>query len=68
MEHILNLGNIRRWVVSFTLQSLYPGAHWVGSWVGPKVDLDFVAKRKIMPCRESNPGRPSRSIITRYTD
>jgi hypothetical protein len=31
-----------------------------GGWVGPRVGLDAV-KRKILHCRESNPGRPARS-------
>jgi hypothetical protein len=29
--------------------------------VGPRVGLDDVEKRKIVHCRESNPGRPARS-------
>jgi hypothetical protein len=29
--------------------------------VGPSVGLDVVGKRKILHCRESNPGRPARS-------
>jgi len=24
-----------------------PGIHWVGDWMGPRVGLDAVAKRKI---------------------
>jgi hypothetical protein len=31
--------------------------------VGPRADLDAVAKRRIMPCRESNPGHPVRSTV-----
>jgi hypothetical protein len=38
--------------------------HWIRGWVGPRVGLDAVEKRKILHCRESNPGRPTR----RYTD
>jgi hypothetical protein len=35
-----------------------PGTHWMGGWVGPRVDLDAVEKRKISyPYRESNFGR-----------
>jgi hypothetical protein len=37
------------------------GTHWIGGWVGPRVRLDAVEKRKILHCRESNPGRPARS-------
>jgi hypothetical protein len=67
---ILDLGTRWRWVVSFTPRPLYlpgeraPGTHWIGGWVGPKVGVDTVEKRKISHCRESNPGRPAR----RYTD
>jgi hypothetical protein len=35
------------------------GTHWIG-WVGLRAGLDAVKKRKIMHCRESNPGRPAR--------
>jgi hypothetical protein len=45
--------------------ALPPGTHWIGSWVGPRAHLDAVAKRRIpCPCRESNPGRPARSLVT----
>jgi hypothetical protein len=62
---ILNLGTRWRRIVSVTPRPLYPGernpgTHWIGGWVGSKVGLDAVEKRKISyPCRESNPGRPS---------
>jgi len=37
--------------------------------VGPKVGLEAVAKGKIpCPCRKSNPGRPSRRLVTILTD
>jgi hypothetical protein len=33
--------------------------------VDPRTFLEAVAKRKIsLPCRESNPGRPARSLVT----
>jgi hypothetical protein len=40
-------------VVSFTPQPRYPGErapgnHWIGVWVGPRVDLDGVEKRKFL--------------------
>jgi hypothetical protein len=41
-----------------------PGTHWIWGWVGPRVGLDTAEKRKIIPRRESNPGRLAR----RYTD
>jgi hypothetical protein len=62
--HILDLGTRWRWVVSFTLRPLYPrerapDTHWTGGWVGPRVVLDTVVKRKIpSPHRESNPRTP----------
>jgi len=38
------------------------GAHWMGSWVGRRADLDAMEKRKIPSLhRESNPDRPSRT-------
>jgi hypothetical protein len=43
-----------------------PGTHCTGGWVGPRVGLDKVEKRiKYFQCpyRESNPGRPSRSLF-----
>jgi len=41
------------------------GTHRIGGWVGPKADLDGVAKRK-NPCpyRESKAGCPARSLVT----
>jgi hypothetical protein len=48
----------------FTPAEIALGAHWIGGWVGPEVGLDAVEERKILPCRESNPGRPARC----YTD
>jgi hypothetical protein len=37
--------------------------------VGSSARLDAVAKRKIpRPCRESNPGRPARSLVTILTE
>jgi hypothetical protein len=39
-----------------------PGTRWIEVRVGPRADFDAVEKREISrPCRESNPGRPSRS-------
>jgi hypothetical protein len=41
-----------------------PGTHWIGGWVGPRVVLDAVVKRKIPSLlRESNPRTP---IVQRY--
>jgi hypothetical protein len=44
-----------------------PGTHWIGGWVGPRIDLDDVEKRKFLTL----PGlklRPVQSIGCRYTD
>jgi hypothetical protein len=38
------------------------GTHWIGGWVGPRVGLDAVEKRKIVHYRESNPGSSSLSL------
>jgi hypothetical protein len=38
-----------------------PGTDWIGCWVGARAVLDDVEKRKILHCRESNPGHPARS-------
>jgi hypothetical protein len=47
----------------------YVGTHWIGRWVGPRAGLDAVAKRKnLAPCRESNLGHPSRSLVTVLTE
>jgi hypothetical protein len=48
------------WVVSFTPRPLFsrgknPGTHWTRGCV------DVVTKRKILPRRGSNPGRPARN-------
>jgi hypothetical protein len=37
-----------------------PGSHWIIGWVSPRTGLHAVGKRIILPCRESNPGLPSR--------
>jgi hypothetical protein len=42
-----------------------PSTHWIQGWVGPRVGLEAVEKRKIScPCQEQNPGHPAR----RYTN
>jgi hypothetical protein len=46
--------------VSFTPVPLYPCTHWIGGWMGPRVGLDHVEKRKILHCWEPNPGRRAR--------
>jgi hypothetical protein len=56
------------WSVSrpcrFTPGERAPGTHRIGGWVGPRASLNTVELRKICcPCRESNPGRPTRSLL-----
>jgi len=70
--HILDLGTTRwRWVVIFTSRPLYPGerapdTHWIGGRVGPRAGLDAVTRKIPCPCRESNLGRPARSLVADY--
>jgi len=47
-----------------------PGIHWIGSWVDPRTGMDTaVEKREIIsPCRESNPSRPARNLVTKLTE
>jgi hypothetical protein len=39
-----------------------PDTHEIGGWEGPRFGMDAVEKRKIFHCRESNSGRPVRSL------
>jgi hypothetical protein len=36
-----------------------PSTHWIGGWVGPRVSLDAVEKRKILHSRDLNQGHPA---------
>jgi hypothetical protein len=72
---ILNLGIRCTWVVRFTPRPLYPwgkrpGTNWIGGWVGPRVGLGAVEKRKICcPYRKLNPNSLSVQLVTqRYRD
>jgi len=43
-------------VVSFTPRERDPGTHWIGGWVGLRVGMDTVVRRKITsPYRDSKP-------------
>jgi hypothetical protein len=63
---ILGLGE---WSASF-LGDRAPGTHWIGRWVGPKVGLDAVEKRKIPnPRQEWNPLTPIvQPVASSYPD
>jgi hypothetical protein len=53
----------------YTLKERAPVSHWIGDLVSPRVGLDAVNKRKIpCPCRDSNPGLPSRNLVTILTE
>jgi hypothetical protein len=54
---ILNLST--RWTAlrpcRFTPGEILSGTHWIGGWMGPRIDLDVMAKKGIpCPWRESN--------------
>jgi hypothetical protein len=54
---------------SFTPGETALGTLWIGGWVGPRASLNAVEKRKISsPYRESNLGRPGRSIVSTFTE
>jgi hypothetical protein len=49
----------------FTPGERAPSTLWIGGWMGPRVGLDAVARRKNHgPCWESNRGGPLRSLVT----
>jgi hypothetical protein len=73
--HILNL--CVRWsrVVSFTPRRLYsqgkaPGTNWIENLVGPKAGQDAVVDKESHHClcRELNPDRLARSLVTILTE
>jgi hypothetical protein len=43
----------------FIHREIASGTHWIGSWKGPRADLEAMEKRKAYSCRESNPGCPA---------
>jgi hypothetical protein len=54
----------------FTPRERAPDTHWIGGWMGLRVVLDAVVKRKIpSPRRESNHRTPIvQPLAQRYTD
>jgi hypothetical protein len=46
----------------FTPRETAPRTHWIGGWVGLRIDLDDVERRKILSLPGLEPlGRPARS-------
>jgi hypothetical protein len=59
-------------VVSFKAQphnsrGKNPDTYWIKGWVGLRIGLKVVANRRILPCRESNPGLVAPSLLTTGT-
>jgi hypothetical protein len=46
---------------SFILLEIATATHWIKGWVGPRVDLDAVERRKILPLPGIEPQRPARN-------
>jgi hypothetical protein len=44
-----------------------PGTHRIGGWVGIRDGLDAVEQRKILHCRDSNPGLWSSSLVLYFS-
>jgi hypothetical protein len=45
------------------------GNHWIRGWVGLRAGLDAMTWTKNRrPCRNSNPGRSARSLVTMQTE
>jgi len=51
---ILNLGTRQGLVVSFTLQSLNPGTHWIAGWVGFSRSGRRGEEKESLSCLEVN--------------
>jgi len=53
----------------FTPGETDPGTHLIGFWLDSRAGLDAMQKRKNpCLCRESNPGRPARNLVTILTE
>jgi hypothetical protein len=66
-EYVLGSGDIALRILN--LGRITPGTHWIAGWVGCRLGLDSVARRKISsPCRESNSSRPASSVVTILTE
>jgi len=57
------------WSASCTGRFTGRSTHWTGGWVGSRICLDAMTKRKIpCPFRKSNPGLPVRRLLTTLTE
>jgi hypothetical protein len=70
---IFNLGTRLRWVVTFKPRQLYPRRkshrYTLNMKLSVRAGMDAVVKRKSScPSRESNVGRPARSLVTTLTE
>jgi hypothetical protein len=64
---------VGEWSVSrpgrFTPGERAPGTHWIGGWVGPRANLDYMEKWKYMPSPDSNSDPlVVQPVASRYTD
>lgn len=57
-------GRRGRRVISFMSGCLAYSTNWKGSWVGPRVGLDALIIKKILPYWEFNPDHPVHSLVT----
>ena len=48
LHSFINFGTRWRRVVNLTTRMLYPGIHWVGSWVGPRARPNVLQKKKTL--------------------
>jgi hypothetical protein len=51
----------------FTPGEISPGTHWIGSWVGPRTDLEDMEERKFLPLTGLDP-LFFQPVASRYTD
>jgi hypothetical protein len=56
-------------VVSFTPLLLYRSTQWIGGWVDPRTDLEYLEKKKFFPHQDSNSDLSViQPLASRYTD
>jgi hypothetical protein len=66
----LNLAlNGGKWSRPLYSRRKIPGTHRIGGWLNSRAGLEAVKKKKCpCPCRESNPGRPTRNLFIILTE